>query len=264
MTTQLAQETIGNGFSLAGRRALVTGSSRGLGLAMARGLGRAGAQVLINGRDPATLGQLAARMRDEGLDAMACPFDVADPRAADRALTLAADQHGPADILVNNVGQRDRRPLDAITPADMTRLLTIDLVPAYALSRQVAAQLMRLGKPGRIINISSILAQLGRPSDAAYITVKAGLDGLTRSLAVELGPRAITVNAVAPGAFATETNAALAGDPYWASRIGTHSALRRWGHPDEIAGIITFLASDAASYITGQTIAVDGGVTTTF
>jgi gluconate 5-dehydrogenase len=132
---QLAQESTGRGFSLAGHRALVTGSARGLGLAMARGLGRAGAQVLITGRDPATLGRLAARLRDEGLDAIACPFDVADSRAADSALALAAEQHGPADILVNNVGQRDRRPLDAITPADMARLLAIDLVPAYALSR---------------------------------------------------------------------------------------------------------------------------------
>ena len=202
-------------FSLTGRRALVTGSARGLGLAMASGLGRGGAQVILNGRDPKRTDRAVNKLRQEGLDVIACSFDVADLDATGRALDSIGDQHGPVDVLVNNVGQRDRRDLDAITPADLARLLDIDVISAFALSQHVAGDLIRRGRPGRIINVSSVLAQLGRRSDVAYSTAKAALDGLTRALAAELGPHAITVNGVAPGTFSTEANAALAADPDW-------------------------------------------------
>ncbi len=245
-------------FDLTGKIALVTGSGRGLGFEMAKGLAGAGAHVLVNGRDEVNAVAAVTRIRDSGGSAEALVFDVAKDEQRLAALASIESVPGRLDILINNVGMRDRRSVDEISADDYQALLQVNLTSAFVLARE-AAKLMRRRQWGRIINMSALASALGLVHGPSYASSKGGLEALTRMLATALGPDGITVNAISPGFFATETNAEMVADQALGEKLRNRTALGRWGVPHEIAGAAVFLASEEAAYVTGQVLTVDGG-----
>ena len=245
-------------FRLDGRTALVTGSGRGLGWEMARALAEAGARVLLHGRAAERLAGRVGELRLAGWAADAVVFDMADRAAMRQALAGT----GPIDVLIHNVGERDRRPFDQIEPEDFARLVDVDLSAAHALVKLVVPGMVERGW-GRVILVTSIAGQLAVPGASSYIAAKGGLAALARALAAELGAKGITTNALSPGFFATETNAQMMTSPM-GERQRERCPAKRWAQPQEIAGAALFLASPAASYVNGHTLVVDGGVSATY
>jgi gluconate 5-dehydrogenase len=241
-------------FSLAERIAVVTGATRGLGLEIARGMSAAGAVVGVNGRDAARCAEIAAAIPR----AFPAAFDITDLGAAAAAIDAVVERHGRLDCLVNNAAVRDRRPLAEITAADFRRLIDTNLVAQYELSRVAARHMIARGQ-GRLIFISSMVVPQSFRGDPAYMASKGGLEALMRALAVELGGNGIAANAIAPGFFLTEVNQRMFTQPHVAA-LGRRIPLGRFGRPEELVGAAIFLASDAASYITGQVLTIDAGL----
>jgi gluconate 5-dehydrogenase len=249
-------------FSLDGRVALVTGASRGLGLAMAEALAEVGATVVLNGRNASTLRVVVGGLRDRGLKAETLAFDVTDYGAVAAAIQSVVTNHHRLDVLIANAGIIHRAQLADWTLEAWDDVLAANLKASFFLAQQAATP-MRSQKHGRIIFVTSIVGILGRSTVHAYAASKSGLAGLARSLAAELGEHGITCNSIAPGWFETEFTVPLLKDEAFVTRIKSRVPLRRWGKPHDLAGAAIFLASDAASYITAQQIIVDGGLSAT-
>lgn len=247
-------------FRLDGRVALVTGSSTGLGLAIARGLVHAGATVVLNGRSAPRLDAACRALADEGLPVHARVFDVGDEAAVDTAIAEIESTIGPLAILFNNAGIARRAPVHELSSDAWRDVMRTNLDAAFYTGR-AAARAMMPRRSGRIVNVCSVLSDVARAGTAAYTASKGALKMLTKSMAVELGPHGITVNGIAPGYFRTEMTDGLAADAAFDAWLTHRVPLRRWGRPEEIAPVAVFLASDASSFVNGHLLVVDGGLT---
>jgi gluconate 5-dehydrogenase len=246
-------------FDLSGRVALVTGAYRGLGFAIARGLASAGAQVILNGRNPQTLAQAEEALKREGLAVDHAVFDVTDARAAREAIADVSQRTGAIDILVNNAGIQRRHALVDFPRHEWDEIIATNLTAPYLVAQAVLPAMIERRR-GKVIHIASLLSEFARPSVVPYTAAKGGIRQLTRGMAVELAPHNIQVNAIAPGYFATEMNRALLDNPSFDAWVKQRTPAGRWGEPQEIAGLAVFLASSAADYITGQMVMIDGGM----
>jgi gluconate 5-dehydrogenase len=244
---------------LSGRVALVTGAARGIGFAIARGLARAGALTVLNGRDANALAAARTSIEGDGGRTDAAVFDVADRDAVQAAIADLEARHGAIDIVVNNAGIQRRHPVTEFPLDEWDAIIATNLTAPFLVAQAALTGMKARGR-GVIINIASLMSELGRPTIVPYTAAKGGVRQLTRGLATELGPTGIRVNAIAPGYILTEMNRALIDNKEFDTWVRGRTPMRRWGDPDELAGIAVFLASDAASYITGQTIFVDGGM----
>ncbi|RVV98882.1 glucose 1-dehydrogenase [Mesobaculum littorinae] len=247
-------------FDLAGKRALVTGSSQGIGLALARGLAEHGARVILNGRTESKLEAAAGDLRRDGLEVETASFDVTDPEAV-RAAVAGLEEAGPIDILVNNAGMQFRTPLEDFPDEEWSRLMRTNVDSLFYVGKAVAKGMIARGT-GRIVNIASVQAELARPGIAPYTTTKGAVRNLTRGMSTDWAQHGLRVNALAPGYFKTPLNQALVDDPSFTDWLEKRTPAGRWGNVEELVGAAVFLSSEAASFVTGQTIFVDGGMTT--
>ena len=225
---------------------------------MARGLARAGAAVVLNGRDRDKLARAAEALAREGIAAALAPFDVTDADAVAEGVANIESVEGPIDILVNNAAMNQRKPLEQFTPDEWRALMAANLDGPFLVTRALLPML-KARQRGKIINVCSLASDLGRPNIVPYAASKGALRMLTRALAVELAPHNVQVNGIAPGFFKTEMNAPLIADAEFSAWVARRTPAGRWGEPPEIAGAAVFLASAAADYVTGHLLYVDGG-----
>ncbi|HEY2925256.1 SDR family NAD(P)-dependent oxidoreductase [Piscinibacter sp.] len=249
-------------FRLDGRIALVTGSSAGIGLALARGLGQAGATVVLNGRDEARLARAAATLSAVGLVVHARIFDVLDAPAVDAAVASIEAQIGPIDVLVNNAGLQRRAPFHEFPAADWQAVMRTNVDSMFVVGQAVARRMVARRR-GRIINICSVQSELGRPGVAPYAASKGAVKMLTKGMAIDLGPYGINVNGLGPGYFKTELTEKLVADESFNAWLINRTPSRRWGEVEDLAPAAVFLASDASRFVNGHILYVDGGVTAT-
>ncbi len=249
-------------FRLDGRLALVTGSSAGIGLAIARGLAQAGAAVVLNGRQADKLDAAASALRQEGHTVHVRGFDVTESAQVREAVDGIEAGIGPIDILVNNAGIQRRGPLHEFAESDWHDILRTNLDSVFFVAQSVARHMISRRR-GRIINICSVQSELGRPGIAPYMATKGGLKMLTKGMAIDWGQFGINVNGIGPGYFKTELNQKLVDDPAFSSWLVGRTPSRRWGDVQDLGGAAVFLASDASRFVNGHILYVDGGVTAT-
>ncbi|MFV0303577.1 MAG: SDR family oxidoreductase [Paracoccus sp. (in: a-proteobacteria)] len=243
-------------FSLAGKRALITGSSQGIGFALAQGLAEAGADIVLNGRDAGKLAEAAAQIKG----AQALGFDVTDHDGARRAIDGFEAETGPIDILINNAGMQHRTPLEDFPADAFERLLQTNIASVFHVGQAVARHMIGRGR-GKIINIASVQTALARPGIAPYTATKGAVANLTKGMATDWARHGLQCNAIAPGYFDTPLNAALKADPAFNDWLCKRAPAGRWGRLPELVGAAIFLSSEASSYVNGATIFVDGGIT---
>ena len=249
-------------FRLNGRRALITGSSGGIGLALARALGQAGAAVILNGRNTGKLQAAAQLLGTEGLSVSTAGFDVTDADAVRQGIDAIEKDMGSIDILVNNAGMQIRGPLHDFADTDWHTLMRTNLDSVYFVGKTVAQKMIPRGC-GKIINICSVQSELGRPGIAPYTASKGAVKMLTKGMAIDWGQFGITVNGLGPGYFKTELTEKLVADPAFTGWLVGRTPSRRWGDVEDLGGAAVFLASEASCFVNGHILYVDGGVTAT-
>lgn len=245
-------------FDVEGKIVLITGSGRGLGLAYAKGYLKAGATVILNSTSAEKLAETVAMLRADGYNAYGYSFDVSDENKVIEAIEEIENTIGPIDVLINNAGIHKRNMLINMTPDEWRKVIDVNLTSAFLVGQAVARKMMVRGK-GKIINITSLNAELARANIANYSSAKGGLKMLTKSMATEWGPLGITCNAIGPGYIETDLTKPLVEDPKFDAWVKSEVPMGRWGKPEDIIGTAIFLGSAASDYINGYTIYVDGG-----
>lgn len=247
-------------FDLRGRLCLITGSSQGIGFALAKGMAEHGARVVLNGRDADKLEAASRDLRNQGLDVEGAAFDVTSHEAVVSGVERVEKSLGPIDVLINNAGMQFRSPLEDFPADRWEQLLTTNVSSVFYAGQAVARHMIGRGR-GKIINIASVQAELARPGIAPYTATKGAVRNLTRGMCTDWAKYGLQINAIAPGYFKTPLNQALVDNPEFSAWLEKRTPAGRWGNVEELVGAAVFLASDASSFINGHTLFVDGGIT---